>query len=91
MRTLGVAALAIAALAGHAGAARAQAPAERVALTRLRDSISFSHDTTAILRLERVMIERARAERDDPMHHLHPPPRQRGELVVAEAPLATVK
>ncbi|MCA9763738.1 MAG: hypothetical protein KC544_11480 [Gemmatimonadetes bacterium] len=70
MRTLGVAALAIAALAGHAGAARAQAPAERVALTRLRDSISFSHDTTAILRLERVMIERARAERDDPMHHL---------------------
>jgi tetratricopeptide (TPR) repeat protein len=48
----------------------AQAPADRTALTRLRDSLSFAHDTTAILQHERVLIERARAERDDPMHHL---------------------
>lgn len=48
----------------------AQAPEERAALERLRDSIAFTHDTTGLLDLERVLIEVARTERDDPMHHL---------------------
>jgi GWxTD domain-containing protein len=48
----------------------AQADWERQALERLRDSIRFSADTTGILALERVLIEDARAERMEPMHHL---------------------
>lgn len=47
-----------------------QAPEERAALERLRDSIAFSRDTTGLLDLERVWIEEARANRDEPMHHL---------------------
>jgi GWxTD domain-containing protein len=53
-----------------AGKAAAQDTDQRVALDRLRDSISLSHDTTGLLTLERVWMETARAERDDPMHHL---------------------
>lgn len=52
------------------GRAAAQADWERDALERLRDSIRFSTDTTGLLRLERAIIEEARAERLEPMHHL---------------------
>lgn len=48
----------------------AQAPWERESLERLRDSIRFSADTAGILALERALIEEARAERLEPMHHL---------------------
>lgn len=48
----------------------AQAPAERRALERLRDSIAVSVDTAGLLALEAEGIARARRERDDPMHHL---------------------
>jgi hypothetical protein len=50
--------------------APAQATVERAALDRLRDSLTFSWDTAGMLRHERALIERARVERDDPMHHL---------------------
>lgn len=52
------------------GALAAQAPAERRALMRLRDSIAVSADTVGLLTLEAEGIARARVERDDPMHHL---------------------
>lgn len=48
----------------------AQAPDDRVALARLGDSIATTVDTGALLALETRWIERARVERDDPMHHL---------------------
>lgn len=50
--------------------ARGQAPRDRQALTRLRDSLSFVGDTTALLAVEQREIERARTRRDDPMTHL---------------------
>jgi hypothetical protein len=50
--------------------ASAQLPEDRAALDRLRDSLTFSWDTAGILQLERGLIERARVERDEPMHHL---------------------
>lgn len=48
----------------------AQAPNDRAALTRLRDSIATVADTAALLALESRWIDRARIERDDPVHHL---------------------
>ncbi len=58
------------ALAARSTAARAQASWERDALTRLRDSIRYSGDTTGIRMLERGLIEQAAAERFEAMHHL---------------------
>jgi hypothetical protein len=55
---------------GATNAARAQSPADRAGLTRLRDSLAYTRDTTALRRLEAREIERARAQRDDPMVHL---------------------
>ncbi len=60
-------ALALLALAPRAGA---QAPHEREALDRLRDSIRYSTDTTGLLTQERALIEVARSERLEAMHHL---------------------
>jgi len=48
----------------------AQEPADRARLDRFRDSLALSTDTTALLALERQWIDRARVERDDPMHHI---------------------
>ncbi len=50
--------------------AGAQSTWERDALTRLRDSLRFSADTSGMLMLERGMIEEAKAERFEAMHHL---------------------
>jgi tetratricopeptide (TPR) repeat protein len=47
-----------------------QSPAERRALSLLRDSLSFARDTTSLLALEQRVIEVARTRRDDPMPHL---------------------
>jgi hypothetical protein len=52
------------------GDVTAQEPADRRALERLRDSIAVSVDTAGLLALETAGIARARAERDEPMHHL---------------------
>lgn len=52
------------------GELAAQAPDERRALERLRDSIAVSVDTAGLLALETDGIALARAERDEPMHHL---------------------
>ncbi len=52
------------------GEVAAQAPSERRALERLRDSIAVSVDTAGLLALETQGIALARAERDNPMHHL---------------------
>lgn len=57
-------------LACSAPMVTAQAPADRAALERLRDSLAFSHDTVGILELERAAMAMARAARDEPMHHL---------------------
>ncbi len=57
-------------LAAAPAAVAAQAQWERESLERLRDSIRFSADTAGILALERVLIEEAKAERLEPMHHL---------------------
>ncbi|HRP08874.1 MAG TPA: hypothetical protein PLL69_10345, partial [Gemmatimonadales bacterium] len=56
--------------AATATALPGQDPGQRRALDRLRDSLALSRDTAAILSLERELIEVARIERDDPMHHL---------------------
>ena len=50
--------------------AEAQSPADRVALERLRDSLSFNRDVPALLSHEAQLIERARIDRDNAMHHL---------------------
>lgn len=48
----------------------AQAPDQRAALERLRDSLSSATDTVSLRRLERGMIEAAKANRDSAMLHL---------------------
>jgi len=50
--------------------ARAQDPAQRTELERFRDSISATADSTGLLALERRLIERAKADRNNPMVHL---------------------
>ena len=57
-------------LAGLGLPLSAQDPEQRASLDRLRDSIAFSQDTSGLLSVERVLVELARVERDDPMHHL---------------------
>jgi hypothetical protein len=47
-----------------------QSATDRTQLQSLKDSISVSWDTTALLGLERQLIELARVERDNPIHHL---------------------
>lgn len=68
-RAAGIGAAVVLALA--AAPAVAQDPSDRARLDRFRDSIALSSDTTTLLSLERQWIDRARIERDDPMHHLH--------------------
>ncbi len=48
----------------------AQAPAQRSALQRLRDSLDLSRDTVPLLALEQRTIATARVHRDDPLIHL---------------------
>ncbi|MGH7645269.1 MAG: hypothetical protein ACREMR_06755, partial [Gemmatimonadales bacterium] len=48
----------------------AQAPAEREAIDRLRDSLARVTDSSALKRLEASAIEQAKRDRDDPMIHL---------------------
>lgn len=52
------------------GELAAQDVTGRMALERLRDSIAFTTDTTALLALEAREIAVARARRDDPLVHL---------------------
>ncbi len=49
---------------------RAQDARARVGLQLLRDSLSYARDTTMLLSLEARNIELARADRDNPIHHL---------------------
>lgn len=49
---------------------RAQAPEQRVALEQLRDSLASTSDTVALRRMERGLIETAKANRDSTMLHL---------------------
>jgi GWxTD domain-containing protein len=67
---LAPAALAVLSLVLAVPAASAQSPEERVELTKLRDSLATVTDSTALLALERRMIEAAKADRDNPMQHL---------------------
>jgi GWxTD domain-containing protein len=55
---------------GAPGALLAQAPAQRLALRELRDSLARSQDSPALLALERQALEDARARRDDPIPKL---------------------
>lgn len=47
-----------------------QAPADRAALERLRDSLATLGDSTALRRLEAATIEVAKGDRDNPLIHL---------------------
>jgi GWxTD domain-containing protein len=49
---------------------RAQEPADRAELERFRDSIAATRDSTGLLALEKRLIDRAKAERNDAMTHL---------------------
>jgi tetratricopeptide (TPR) repeat protein len=51
-------------------AAAAQAPADRGALVRLRDSLATVSDTTTLLAREALAIDSARVDRDNAMRHL---------------------
>jgi GWxTD domain-containing protein len=64
--------LALAAAAGCVLSAglRAQSPAERAALEAFRDSLARLRDTTVLVGLEADLIAVARADRDNPFHHL---------------------
>jgi GWxTD domain-containing protein len=50
--------------------ARAQDAAQRTELERFRDSVSATSDSSGLLALERQLIERAKADRNDAMVHL---------------------
>ncbi|HET9709707.1 MAG TPA: hypothetical protein VFP39_15515 [Gemmatimonadales bacterium] len=50
--------------------ARAQAPAERADLERLRDSLGTAADSLSLKRLEAATIEVAKRDRDNPLIHL---------------------
>jgi tetratricopeptide (TPR) repeat protein len=52
------------------GIARAQAPAERADLERLRDSLGTATDSQSLKRLEAATIEVAKHDRDNPLIHL---------------------
>ncbi len=54
-------------VAAHAGA---QEPAQRAELERFRDSLAGTVDSVGLLVLEKGLIERAKADRSDPMTHL---------------------
>ncbi|HEY9507225.1 MAG TPA: GWxTD domain-containing protein, partial [Gemmatimonadales bacterium] len=54
-------------VAAHAGA---QEPAQRAELERFRDSLAGTVDSVGLLVLEKGLIERAKADRNDPMTHL---------------------
>ncbi|MGH7526707.1 MAG: GWxTD domain-containing protein [Gemmatimonadales bacterium] len=49
---------------------KAQSPVERAELERFRDSLASTSDSSGLLRVERRMIEVAKAQRNDPMVHL---------------------
>ena len=53
-----------------AGAAAAQPPADRAALSAFRDSLAQASDTSALRSLEAQLIRVAKADRDNPMLHL---------------------
>ena len=50
--------------------AAAQSPEDRARLFHFRDSLATLSDTTAMVRLESRLIERAKADRDNPLLHL---------------------
>lgn len=50
--------------------AAAQAPEQRADLAAFRDSLSTVTDTVSLLKLERTLIDAAKADRDDAMKHL---------------------
>ena len=52
------------------GVARAQAPAERADLERLRDSLGTAPDSGSLKRLEAATIAVAKQDRDNPLIHL---------------------
>ena len=52
------------------GVARAQAPAERADLERLRDSLGTAADSQSLKRLEAATIAVAKGDRDNPLIHL---------------------
>jgi GWxTD domain-containing protein len=52
------------------GGLAAQAPAQRAALERLRDSLAGVRDSASLKRLETTLIEVAKRHRDDPIIHL---------------------
>ncbi len=62
--------LVVAASCALSGVVPAQSPADRVALAAFRDSLTRISDTTALVRLEASLVEVARAERDNALHHL---------------------
>jgi GWxTD domain-containing protein len=62
--------LTLAALAAAAPRLLAQTPDQRLELERFRDSIGTTADSTGLLGLERRMIARAKADRNDALQHL---------------------
>jgi GWxTD domain-containing protein len=50
--------------------ARAQEPAQRAELDAFRDSLAATVDSVGLLALEKRLIERAKADRNNPMSHL---------------------
>ncbi len=64
------AALAVVVCGIGGGVARAQAPAERADLERLRDSLGTATDSVSLKRLEAATIEVAKRDRDNPLIHL---------------------
>ena len=57
-------------LAGLPAVAAAQAPDERAAIERLRDSLSDLRDAARLRQLESTAIERAKLDRDNPVLHV---------------------
>lgn len=48
----------------------AQEPSDRLLLSRLQDSLALTRDTLGLQELEQRLIDRARADRENPLHHL---------------------
>jgi GWxTD domain-containing protein len=58
------------ALATGAGRAVAQSPPERAEIERFRDSLASTSDSVGLLALEKQLIERAKADRNNTLTHL---------------------
>lgn len=62
--------LATLALSAGSSPVLAQSPEDRLALKVFRDSLGTTSDSLALLELERRLIQVAKGDRDNPMHHL---------------------